>query len=213
MHVHTHTHTQAHWFSEFKWMARAVSFFCFLFPPHLHPSSLSPAHFLKLQNCCSAVGSQLRLSAANSLIKNSVSGPIQALKAPLNGFSCRVPSLETINIHIRTLHAVISTPIVGIIQLQSHFFFFFFLFLLLKACQHIKIPVSCSLWHFYPLKHLLIPCCWTVVCVPAACRMPGHARIIFCSQERKCWCFVLKETVILTQRTGCVISSQKPRLL
>lgn len=111
------------------------SFFLFLFSlsPHLHPSSLSPAHFLKLQNCCSAVGSQLRLSTANSLIKNSVSGPIQALKAPLNGFSCRVPSLETINIHIHTLHAVISTPIVEIIQLQSHFFSFSFLFFIIKG--------------------------------------------------------------------------------
>lgn len=78
-----------------------ISFVFSFYTPSLYPSLCSP-HFLELQNCRSAVGSQLRLSTPNSLIKNCVSGPIQALKAPLNGFSFRVPSLKTTQTH--TLH-------------------------------------------------------------------------------------------------------------
>lgn len=49
-----------------------------------------------LQNCCCAVGSLLRLCTPNSLIKNSVSRPSQALTPLLNDFSCRDPTLETV---------------------------------------------------------------------------------------------------------------------
>lgn len=96
--MHTNTAIPTYWFfSPFRtceeWSVEAD----FCFPSfHLFPSFIAfPSHFLKLQNCCSAVGSQLRLSTPNSLIKNCVSRPIQALKAPLNGFSCRDAYLET----------------------------------------------------------------------------------------------------------------------
>lgn len=68
------------------------SFFVFFFP--LHCSFLN-IHNCSLQNCCSAVGSLLRLCTPNSLIKNSVSRPIQALMLLLNDFSCRDSTLET----------------------------------------------------------------------------------------------------------------------
>lgn len=76
------------------------------FSPSLHPSLPSPSRFLKQKNCCSAGVSQLQISLPNFLIKNCVSGPIQALKAPLNGFSCRVPSLENTLTHHTHTHTL-----------------------------------------------------------------------------------------------------------